>query len=53
MGNIVKVIDTQTINHLINQYNMETTGLPNGTIARKKLKVLKYKFIVLKNYVSR
>lgn len=38
MGNIVKVIDTQTINHLINQYNMETTGLPNGTIARKKIK---------------
>lgn len=38
MGNIVKIIDTATINKIIKQFNMETQNLPTGTLARKKIK---------------
>lgn len=38
MANIVKTIDSNTINQLIKQYNMETKNLPTGTLARKKIK---------------
>lgn len=38
MANIVKKIDSQTINKLIKQYNMDTENLPTGTLARKKIK---------------
>ena len=33
-----KTIDSNTINQLIKQYNMETKNLPTGTLARKKIK---------------
>ncbi|MGK9045188.1 ribonuclease HIII [Mammaliicoccus vitulinus] len=38
MANIVKKIDSQTINKIIKQYNMDTENLPTGTLARKKIK---------------
>ncbi|WP_375713134.1 ribonuclease HIII [Mammaliicoccus sciuri] len=38
MANIVKTIDSNTINQLIKQHNMETKNLPTGTLARKKIK---------------
>ncbi|WP_323702700.1 ribonuclease HIII [Mammaliicoccus sp. Dog046] len=38
MANIVKIINTETINQIISKYHMETTNLPTGTLARKKIK---------------
>ncbi|GGI41531.1 ribonuclease HIII [Mammaliicoccus stepanovicii] len=38
MANIVKVIDSTTINNIIEKYNMETSNLPTGTLAKKKIK---------------
>ncbi|MBW0764423.1 ribonuclease HIII [Mammaliicoccus fleurettii] len=38
MANIVKTIDSQTINNIIKQYKMDTENLPTGTVARKKIK---------------